>query len=84
MFGGTSRKRSSLPRRTKFLENPCEFTSMQESLGFGHEGIRADLDTGRLTIQRRAVHIWCQIDGRVREFLDGLFAGAYDIEGNVV
>lgn len=49
-------------------------------LGFGHEGLHADIDAGRITILPSAVHIWCKVDDKVRNLLDWLFANAYGIK----
>ena len=46
---------------------------------FGHEGFHADFELGRLTVLPSGVHVWCDVDLRVREFLDWLFVNAYRI-----
>jgi hypothetical protein len=46
---------------------------------FGHEGFHADFELGRLTVLPSGVHVWCDVDSRVREFLDWLFPNAYGI-----
>ncbi len=46
---------------------------------FGHEGFHADFELGRFTVLPSGVHVWCEVDSRVREFLDWLFPSAYGI-----
>jgi hypothetical protein len=43
------------------------------------EGFSAEIDSGTLTVLPGAVHLWCEIDGRVRAFLDWLFPEVYGV-----
>ena len=48
-------------------------------VGFGHEGFHVDFKSGRLTVLPSGVHIWCELDSQIKEFLDWLFFEVYRI-----
>lgn len=56
--------------------NPLSF----DSVGFGYEGFRARLPTGRIDCLPGGVHVWCEITPDVLRVLDWLFTNAYGLK----
>ncbi len=50
-----------------------------DKTGFGYEGLRAKLSSGRIDCLPGGVHIWCELTPDVLAFLDWLFEKAYGI-----
>jgi hypothetical protein len=46
-------------------------------VGFGHEGFKADIRSGRIDCLASGVHLWCEITPEVLQLLDWLFTNAY-------
>lgn len=46
-------------------------------VGFGHEGFKADISSGRIDCLASGVHLWCEITPEVLQLLDWLFTNAY-------
>lgn len=44
------------------------------------EGVKIFLQKGRIDILPGSVHMWCQIDDNVRQFVDWLMVHCYDIK----
>ncbi len=51
-----------------------------ESAGFGYEGFRVRIPTGRIDCLPGGVHLWCRITNDVLQFLDWLFEHAYQMK----
>ncbi len=56
--------------------NPVSY----DNAGFGYEGFRVKLASGRIDILPGGVHIWCEITPEVSRFLDWLFVHAYGLK----
>ncbi len=56
--------------------NPISY----DSAGFGYEGFRVKLASGRIDILPGGVHLWCDITPDVSRFLDWLFTHAYGLK----
>lgn len=56
--------------------NPLAF----DTTGFGYEGFRARLPTGRIDCLPGGVHLWCEITPDVLQVLDWLFTNAYGLK----
>ncbi|MEK6919567.1 MAG: hypothetical protein AABX62_00825 [Thermoproteota archaeon] len=56
--------------------NPVSF----DTAGFGYEGFRVELPTGRIDCLPGGVHIWCDITPEVLRFLDWLFEHGYQMK----
>jgi len=56
--------------------NPVSY----DSTGFGYEGFRVKLASGRIDILPGGIHIWCEITPEVCKFLDWLFIQAYGLQ----
>ncbi len=55
--------------------NPVSF----ENAGFGYEGLRVRLPSGRIDCLPGGVHLWVEIGPEVLAFLDWLFVNAYGL-----
>jgi len=53
--------------------NPLSF----DSAGFGYQGFRVRLSSGRIDCLPGGVHLWCEISPEVLNVLDWLFTKAY-------
>jgi hypothetical protein len=53
--------------------NPVSF----DSAGFGYQGFRVRLSSGRIDCLPGGVHLWCEITPGVLSVLDWLFTNAY-------
>jgi len=53
--------------------NPISF----DSAGFGYEGFKVRLASGRIDCLPGGVHLWCEVTPEVLRFLDWLFEHAY-------
>ena len=53
-----------------------------DKAGFGYEGLRARLSSGRIDCLPGGVHVWCELSPDVQEFLDWLFKNAYGLKEN--
>ena len=86
IFINRTRKRfaASLEERICRIISETYPSARISEVGFWHEGFHVDIDTGRLAVLSSAVHIWCRVDGKVREILDWLFTNAYDVQDNTV
>jgi hypothetical protein len=51
-----------------------------DNTGFGYEGLRARLRSGRIDCLPGGVHVWCELGPDVLEFLDWLFKNAYGLK----
>lgn len=51
-----------------------------DSSGFGYEGFRVRLSSGRIDCLPGGVHLWCEITPKVLEVLDWLFMNAYGMK----
>lgn len=58
--------------------NPVSF----DNAGFGYEGLRVRLPSGRIDCLPGGVHVWCELSPDVLEFLDWLFKNAYGLKEN--
>ena len=56
--------------------NPLSF----DPAGFGYEGFRVRLPSGRIDCLPGGVHVWCEITPEVLGFLDWLFTNAYELK----
>ncbi len=56
--------------------NPVSF----DTAGFGYEGFRVELPTGRIDCLPGGVHLWCDITPEVLRFLDWLFEHGYQMK----
>ena len=56
--------------------NPVSF----DTAGFGYEGFRVELPTGRIACLPGGVHLWCDITPEVLRFLDWLFEHGYQLK----
>lgn len=56
--------------------NPLSF----DSAGFGYEGFKVRLASGRIDCLPGGVHLWCDITPDVLQFLDWLFEHAYQMK----
>ncbi len=56
--------------------NPVSY----DSAGFGYEGFRVKLASGRIDVLPGEVHLWCEITPEISKFLDWLFTHAYGLE----
>ena len=56
--------------------NPASF----DTAGFGYEGFRVRLPSGRIDCLPGGVHIWCDITPEVWRFLDWLFEHGYQMK----
>ncbi len=50
-----------------------------ENTGFGYEGFKVKLASGRIDILPGGVHLWCEITPEILRFLDWLFINAYGL-----
>ena len=50
-----------------------------DDAGFGWEGLRVKLASGRIDCLPGGVHLWCEITPAVLEFLDWLFVHGYQL-----
>ena len=46
-------------------------------VGFGHEGFKVELASGRIDCFPSGIHLWCEITPEVLPVLDWLFTNAY-------
>ncbi len=51
-----------------------------DSAGFGYEGFRVRLPTGRIDCLPGGVHLWCEITPDVLLVMDWLFSNAYGLK----
>jgi hypothetical protein len=51
-----------------------------ESTGFGYEGFRVKLSSGRIDCLPGGLHLWCEITPEVLGVLDWLFTNAYEMK----
>ena len=51
-----------------------------DSAGFGYEGFRVRISTGRIDCLPGGVHLWCEITPEILRVLDWLFANAYGMK----
>ena len=51
-----------------------------DSAGFGYEGFRIKIPSGRIDCLPGGVHLWCEITPQVLRFLEWLFQHAYQVE----
>ncbi len=51
-----------------------------ESAGFGYEGFKVRIPTGRIDSLPGGVHLWCPITAEVLQFLDWLLEHAYQMK----
>jgi hypothetical protein len=51
-----------------------------DNTGFGYEGYRIRLSSGRIDCLPGGLHIWCEITPEVSVFLDWLFENAYGLK----
>ena len=56
--------------------NPASF----DTAGFGYEGFRVRLPSGRIDCLPGGVHLWCDITPEVLRFLDWLFEHGYQLK----
>ncbi|HEY4822561.1 MAG TPA: hypothetical protein VIH83_02620, partial [Candidatus Bathyarchaeia archaeon] len=56
--------------------NPASF----DTAGFGYEGFRVRLPSGRIDCLPGGVHLWCDITPEVLGFLDWLFEHGYQLK----
>ncbi len=55
-----------------------------DNAGFGYEGLRARLPSGRIDCLPGGVHVWCELTPDVLVFLDWLFEKAYRLSSRTV
>ncbi len=65
-------------RERLLLLKPVSF----DETGFGYEGLRVRLRSGRIDCLPGGVHVWCELTPDVLEFLDWLFKNAYGLKEN--
>ena len=58
------------------LLNPVSY----DGTGFGYEGLRVKLVSGRIDCLPGGVHLWCEITPDVLRFLDWLFVHAFGLK----
>jgi hypothetical protein len=48
----------------------------------GKEGVRVNLENGKMEILPGSIHLWCSVnnDVRIREFVDWLFERVYYVD----
>ena len=51
-----------------------------DGTGFGYEGFKVRIPSGRIDCLPGGVHLWCEITPKVLEFLDWLFVRAYGLK----
>jgi hypothetical protein len=51
-----------------------------DSAGFGYEGFKVRLASGRIDCLPGGVHLWCEVTPEVLRFLDWLFEHAYQMK----
>jgi hypothetical protein len=79
------RKRFPIDRQTiksKAIEMINPATADDAYMYEGKEGVRVNLENGRMEILPGSIHLWCSVtnDVRIREFVDWLFERVYYVD----